>query len=99
MLAGAQPEPARRESWSVSKALSRSFRGGSFSRGSFCAGSFRAGSFRIGSFRVRRPPGPSVDEARRASYAWMHLPKTLTPNAIPQQWLVDAAADALALSS
>lgn len=56
-----EPEPPRRESWSVSKALSRSFRVGSFNRGSF-----RAGSFRIGSFRVRRPPGPSVEEARRA---------------------------------
>ena len=61
MLAGALPETPRRELWSMSKALSRSFRGGSFSRGSF-----RAGSFRIGSFRVRRPPGPSVEEARRA---------------------------------
>lgn len=62
VLAGAQPEQPRRESWSMSKALSRSFRGGSFSRGSF-----HAGSFRIGSFRVRRPPGPCVEEeARRA---------------------------------
>lgn len=56
MPAGALPEPPRRESWSASKALSRSFRGGSFSKV----------GFRIGSFRARQPPGASMEEARRA---------------------------------
>ncbi|KAK9835054.1 hypothetical protein WJX81_007428 [Elliptochloris bilobata] len=41
------PEPRRRESWSMSRALSRGFRAGSFGRGSS---------------RARRPPGPSSSE-------------------------------------